>query len=293
MKTKTIEKVLSKKINEWVETITDPKVKHLATRNTIVTGGAIASMLLNEPVNDYDIYFRNRETVRAVAEYYAKQHKEFVEVDATEFNRIQIYFKQEDAFYSVTGEGSLMAEPDDLASSGLNMYGDINEARVAVAPNSYTALFFTPNAITLSDNIQLVLRFYGEPKELHKNYDYVHATNYYDNYTGEVVTSKGALESLLTKELRYIGSLYPLTSIIRSKKFIKRGWSITAGEYLKMMFQVAELDLTDPEVLKEQLTSVDIAYFSIVIEALNNRDVVRHPKITYPYICEVIDRVFN
>lgn len=294
MKTKTIEKVLSKKINEWVETITDPKVKHLAARDTIVTGGAIASMLLNEPVNDYDIYFRNRETVRAVAEYYTKQYtSSSVKVDATDFKRILLQFDQEDAFYSVTGEGSLMAEPDDIASSGLNMYGDISVAKEAVAPKSYSALFFTPNAITLSDNIQLVLRFYGNPEELHKNYDYVHATNYYDNHTGKVVTSKQALESLLTRELRYIGSLYPLTSIIRSKKFIKRGWSITAGEYLKMMFQVAELDLTDPEVLKEQLTSVDIAYFSIVIEALNNRDIIRHPKITYPYICEVIDRVFN
>ena len=67
MKTKTIEKVLQKKINEWLNSITDDRVRVLARKNTIVTGGSIASMLLNEPVNDYDIYFRNIETVIAVA----------------------------------------------------------------------------------------------------------------------------------------------------------------------------------------------------------------------------------
>jgi hypothetical protein len=37
----------------------DEQVRKLALENTIVTGGSIASMLLNEKVNDFDIYFGN------------------------------------------------------------------------------------------------------------------------------------------------------------------------------------------------------------------------------------------
>ena len=215
-----------------------------------------------------------------------------VSVDTSDWKRVQLKFTDNTQYYSVTGEGSLMAEPDSPEASA-PMFSQISAAKEAAAPGEYKALFFTPNAITLSDQVQLVLRFYGEAHELHKNYDYVHATNYYDSKEERLYTTKEAMESLLTRELRYIGSLYPLTSVIRSKKFIKRGWSITAGEYLKMLFQVSELDLTDPEVLNQQLLSVDIAYFSIIIDALLNRDVLQHPRVTYKYICEVIDRVFN
>jgi hypothetical protein len=72
--------------------------------------------------------------------------------------------------------------------------------------------------------------------------DFVHATNYFTFEEG-LVTNVAALESILTKSLRYQGSLYPLTSVIRMKKFIQRGWTVNAGEILKMLFQVSELDL--------------------------------------------------
>lgn len=317
MKTKTIEKVLEKKITEWINSIQNPAVRELAKKNTIVTGGSIASMLLNEKVNDFDIYFRDKQTVKAIAKYYIKDIRGLEVCDSAELfkeiaaakesqesdqwsvflrnlgvdNRVAIFCPGV-GYHSVTGEGSLMAEPDELEQTQ-SIFTKIDEAKKEVEAGSYSPLFFTENAITLSDQIQLVLRFYGEAEDLHKNYDFVHATNYYDYKERKLFTNKPALESLLAKELRYIGSLYPVTSIIRAKKFIKRGWTITAGEYLKIMFQISELDLKDTDTLQSQLLGVDIAYFSILIEALNNRDTTKHEKVTYPYICELIDRIFN
>src|SRR3546814_2858608 len=75
------------------------------------------------------------------------------------------------------------------------------------------------------------------------------------------VCSSDLLESLLCKELRYVGSKYPVCSVIRLRKLIRRGWVINAGQILKMMMQVSELDLTNPAVLQDQLTGVDSAYF--------------------------------
>ncbi|MCW3062424.1 MAG: hypothetical protein JWQ02_4245, partial [Capsulimonas sp.] len=73
MKTKTINIVLCRKFDAWLASIEDEAVRDLAARNTIITGGCIASMLLKEPVNDYDLYFRNSETALAVATYYVSQ----------------------------------------------------------------------------------------------------------------------------------------------------------------------------------------------------------------------------
>lgn len=156
----------------------------------------------------------------------------------------------------------------------------------------YAPVYMSENAISLSGKIQIVIRFFGDADQIHSNYDFAHATNYfhYDEGKAKLVCNIKALQALLTKELCYIGSKYPLTSVIRTKKFLQRGYSITAGTYLKILWQVAELNLTDPVTLQEQLIGVDVAYFSLLLDALKNVD---PSKLTYNYISEIIDRVFN
>lgn len=75
MKAKTIKAILRKKIDGWLASIEDEKVRDLAAKNTIVTGGCVASMLLGEQINDFDIYFRTREAALAVARYYVARFK--------------------------------------------------------------------------------------------------------------------------------------------------------------------------------------------------------------------------
>jgi hypothetical protein len=76
MKAKTIKAVLAKKHAELVDSIDDEKVQKLVKKNSIITGGAIASMLLKEKVNDFDYYFTDKDTVVAVANYYVNKFKE-------------------------------------------------------------------------------------------------------------------------------------------------------------------------------------------------------------------------
>ena len=75
MKAKTIKKIIRGKIDQWLESIEDMNVKQQAEKNTIVTGGCIASMLLGEQVNDFDIYFKTREAALDVAKYYVARFK--------------------------------------------------------------------------------------------------------------------------------------------------------------------------------------------------------------------------
>lgn len=303
MKSKTINNVISKKFDEFLLSVTDMRVRGLIEKNTVITGGCIASMLLKEKVNDYDLYFTNKETVKAVAEYYVEIFNKRNDTDGYVLDGAVTNERNEKseggAAMNMTPDRiKIVFDSDGVAKEAgfLNPHelGERQEGEGEDLPKGdpYRPVYMSCNAITLTDQIQIVIRFYGEPTEIHDNYDYVHCTNYWASKTREVVLNQAALESLLAKELRYIGSKYPLASIIRMRKFINRGWTINAGQILKMSFQLSLLDLTKVAVLEDQLVGVDVAYFSLVIDALKNRPKNEDVTLTYGYIATIIDRIF-
>jgi hypothetical protein len=326
MKPKTIKIIIGKKFDQWINTITDDNVKNLVKENTILTGGSIASMLLNEDVNDYDFYFRNKETTKAVAEYYVTKFKENppttfkncitevpITVEEDVNGRIRVRVKSAGVaneqgadnyqYFEGTDDGGETAQNyvDQIAVSLMN--GDTEETKKSLEEITsimevmrggtkrfdYRPVFLTTNAITLSNHVQVVVRFYGDPDQIHENYDFVHCTNYWSSWDRELHLNQGALECLLSKELKYIGSKYPLASIFRTRKFIRRGWHITAGQMLKIMFQIKNLDLNDVGVLEDQLIGVDIAYFHELISKLKSKCV---DKVDETYLISLIDEIF-
>ncbi len=320
MKSATIKLVLNKKIEDWLNTIVDEKVKNLAKRNTIVSGGAIASMLAGDKVNDYDIYFRNKETTEAIAKYYVDMFnttngqlsttamrscnpivkvEERKNVKGVLEERVLIYMKSsgvagekqsEYRYFESEGETSADAFMDSLKPDPVETTEELVEI-VKDKKDRYRAVFFSENAITLSDKVQLVIRFYGTPSEIHENYDYAHAMCYYDYDKGDLVLHPEALECILSKTLVYKGSLYPVASVFRIRKFIKRGWRISAGQMLKIMTQISQIDLLDPVVLKEQLIGVDQAYMHQLLRALENKEAAQ--RIDATYLAKLVDEIFE
>ena len=311
MNRKGIRTHLKSKIDSWLASIEDETVRKLAARNTIVTGGAIASMLLGEKINDYDLYFRDQATAYAVARYYIKRFKPASRKGIacaisviSETDRVKIVI-QSAGIASETGDKPyeyFEARPENEAEAFvgevLQDAGTIEETCEETEQASldtgekekdYRPIFMSTNAITLSGRVQVILRFFGEPDEIHKNYDFVHCTNYWDAHDGELTLRPAALEALLTKELIYVGSKYPVCSLFRLRKFIRRGWKINAGQILKAVMQINELDLTNIEVLQDQLTGVDCAYFMEVVNKLKQADPV---KVNAAYLVEIIDRMF-
>ncbi|SHL41239.1 hypothetical protein SAMN05216428_102321 [Nitrosospira sp. Nsp11] len=291
MRAKTIKAVLNKEIGRWLDSIEDEKVKALAGANTIVTGGAIASMLLNEPVNDFDIYFRTKEAAWAVANYYVGKFNDAnnagIKAQEEDDGRIRIVVES-GRRGETAGEARTLQDTGEIEDT----YNDAEQAALSAVDDDapkYRPVFLSTNAITLSHKMQIVLRFYGEPNEIHENYDFVHCTNYWSIWDGNLALRPLALEALLAKELVYVGSKYPVCSVMRLRKFIKRGWVINAGQVLKMMMQISELDLTNPAVLEDQLTGVDSAYFIQIIDDVKAKDPA---KVNAAYLVEIIDRMF-
>lgn len=308
-----IRRELRAKIGDWLDSITDENVKAMAERGTIVTGGSIASMLLGEQVNDYDVYFRDKETAIAVANYYVidfnnRKSKKIddgaVVQDTIEYvpyvktdtivnikgqteERVIIYMKSA----GVAGEDQeayqyFESQPAEAAEA----FAESLIREVAEEGDKYRPVFLSQNAITLSNKVQLVIRFFGEPDQIHDNYDYVHAMCYYDYHKDELVLPAEALEALLSRTLIYRGSLYPIASIFRMKKFLERGWRITAGQQLKIMWQISEINMSDPTTFMEQLTGVDQAYMWQLIQSLKDVDPT---KINSAYVSTIIDRIFD
>jgi len=316
LKSKTIKSVIRNKVNQWLDSIEDEELRKACRKEAIVTGGSIASMLLGEPVNDFDVYFRTKKTVKAVADYYVakfeahrkKQGGEPISIyveelkDSQDKDRVRIVVKSA----GVMGEGQqadyqyfegaandhdageYVGEAFDPLSDVKDIVDEVKSDAISEGEN-YAPAFLSSNAISLRGKVQLILRFYGDPDEIHQSYDFAHCMNYWESETGKLTLKPLALEALLSRVLVYNGSQYPLCSIIRSRKFIERGWRINAGQYLKMAMQLSELDLTNHAVLEEQLTGVDVAYFAEVIEKIKAKD---PEKVDAAYLTEIIDRMF-
>jgi len=335
MNSRRVARELAKLHLALVLSIKDEEVAKLVKERTVITGGSIVSLLLSEWVKDYDLYFTDKETTLRVAEYYVelfkKNRKALRKQDIKRTSNIELYVTKDNKRCSkdsdfdririkipsagVIGEdseeenyGYFESQPDEL---GAETY--INEAmREAIQEadavdgglldtyeNSegelFRPVFLSDNAITLSGKVQIVIRFYGSPDQIHENFDFVHCTNYWESRTKQLVLNPAAIESVLTRDLRYVGSKYPVCSVIRLRRFLKKGWFANAGQILKILMQISKLNLEDVGVLDEQLTGVDTAYFFEMVRILKaeQKKLKKQGKsIDQTYIATIIDRIF-
>ncbi len=286
--------VIEEKLKEWIKTL--PVDLQTPVKDSVfVSGGCIASMLLNEDVNDFDLYFTDSNVLTNLIEHYVslanlysnKNKKIHIEV-VNEFSRVRTIIKS---------SGVASGDKEDLdnydyfeleegnpTNTNEFIHKIVNKDRYN---NKYLPLLFTDNAVTLSGDIQVITRFVGDPEEIHKNFDFIHATNTYSFKDG-LVLRPPAIESLLMKELRYNGSLYPVAALFRMRKFIQRGWKINAGQIFKIAFDVHKLNLETHSVLQDQLMGVDVAYFTEVLNKLKTTE-----DIDRTYLFKLLNEIFE
>lgn len=328
MNSKNIKKHLNAKLNDWLASIEDDNIKKILKENVIITGGALVSLLTGEKVHDYDVYLRTNEACKAVTEYYVQQwnktHEdsqislrvmppETIQVPTYENGVRKTDENGQPAFHSVVTperikvfvQSAGVVEEKPVETEVDAPFPPIEEvektdedkateeAAEETGKPKYRPVFMSSNAITLSDKIQIVVRFYGEVEVIHKNYDFAHCTCSWTSWNNEVQLPEKALECIINKELYYIGSKYPLCSIIRTRKYLERGYHINAGQYVKMAFQLNELNLYNLETLEDQLTGVDSGYFMMMIEALKKKaDESGEAVVDKSYVFELINRMF-
>lgn len=210
--------------------------------------------------------------------------------------RIKLVFPSD----GVVGNPEEVRADEELGTTNMSpieLVEELDEAKadkiIKEEKKEYFPVFISSNAITLSNDIQIVVRFYGEPNEIHDTYDFIHTKAYYDIKEGKVVIPNEVYEHVINKTLNYTGSKYPVCSIFRVRKFLERGWKINAGQLLKICMQISKLDLMNIAVLEDQLIGVDSLYFMSLINQFKQKEKEdKDFQLTPEYLVSIIDKIF-
>lgn len=332
---KTMKQIITTKVRAWLDTINENEVRAAIQKDLIITGGCFTSMIQNEVPKDFDCYFRTKETVLKVAQYYAdvwnEQHspkengagfkcKVMVLDGANPSDDILNYFGEKKVKSGTTGavivdncppERVKMVFPSDgytgdpeevqaaeeLGTGTVEVVEELDEIKadeiLEKEKKEFNPVFISSNAITLSKGIQIVVRFYGEPTDIHNTYDFEHTKAYYDFGKNLLEIPRKVYECVVNKTLIYTGSKYPVCSIFRLRKFINRGWKVNAGQMLKICLQISELNLMDINVLEDQLIGVDSLYFINLIQQFREQKEKDDTfELTSNYVISIIDKIF-
>lgn len=259
-KRKTIINILSAKVEKLIDSITDNEIKQVIRDHGLITGGAISSLIRGEKPNDYDFYFKSKDAAAKVLNYYLAnttlenswhiREDVVTNIRGEEEERLLLYIKSEG-----------IAELDEEENTTFEK---------VVGGEHFKPRFFSQNSITLNNKVQIIFRFFGTSAEIHKNFDYVHCMGVYDIRSRELHISQETYEACVTKSLIYNGSLYPYASVMRLRKFLPVGWRISVGQIVKIMYQAASVDISNPKIMAEQLMGVDIVFMRMAIQALQD-----------------------
>lgn len=176
MQSKTIKTILESKMNDWLSTIVDEKLREKVKENLLVSGGSIASMYSNEQVNDYDVYIQDIDVLKSLAKYYTKdietikildgrKKQELVDIINKDYQKIE----SEEGIKGIDMNNQYAISLRNLKEDQIKLFlGQAglreNEDATDDEKLKYILLFFSPNAISLSNDLQIVLRFWGTPE---------------------------------------------------------------------------------------------------------------------------------
>ena len=223
-----ISNILDDVVTQWLDSIDNEELRNTFAENVLVAGGSIGSLIRNETPNDYDLFFRNQETVNLISNYYQQYD------NSGNFRIITI---TENA---VTFENGIQ-----LVLKPRARFGDNSDFRHTKIGFDYRIITTTENAVTFENGIQLVLKYSGDLKQLWNNFDFRHTKIGFDYRTKQIqYDNQAVLDSINNKQLFYEAFNRDLKNLDltlkRAIKLINRGWGINRPSYLILLKQYSE-----------------------------------------------------
>lgn len=264
---------ISKKItNEWI------------IDNCYIAGGACVSNATRQPIHDVDIYFKTKEARDLfIVEI---SDGEYISNKSIEYLSLMVYDSLLKSGAVEAGETREFETnytiSSRIESDGIIIYkiDDGHEEREVPEPlflkqkwmfeNGYDYVllernhfevdegcFFGNKSITLKRNdmvYQFILRFYGDPQEMmDETFDFQHCKIAYDLANKEYIASQETWEALSKRELHYVNSFYPVSSLKRLYKYGGRGYKWNNDEFVKIIRDIHTVDTDNKFVMEDQL----------------------------------------
>ena len=150
MKKTTIKKIVRKKMLNWLDSITDAQLRIDVQSNLMVSGGCIASMFLNEKVNDFDVYLKDMNVLIRLAEYYCKD----VVLDGRKKDE---YLSKMDKPFGEDTMGEEFIRISNLKPDQVKLnIPSVGKKMVIKEDEQYQVAFLSQNAISLTDDVQII-----------------------------------------------------------------------------------------------------------------------------------------
>lgn len=246
-------------LENFFETAPD-EIREKIRGKFFLAGGTLSSILTNEEVNDYDIYFTEYEALDAYMKAIAKKY------DDITWKPRYVYRNSNNKNGEVTITTTVMDVSDDLYLQGVS-----NDPNYSSCDDS---IFISENAVTFENKFQVIFRFIGEPEVITEQFDFDHCCAYIKHECNKgLVVPNHTIKSLMTKELKVRGTKYPIDTIHRSRKYIERGYTLDIVEMLKLVMAINDLSLRDTMVFRDQMIGIDALYLRAFIETIDSGDV--------------------
>jgi hypothetical protein len=105
--------------------------------------------------------------------------------------------------------------------------------------------------------------------EVIDRFDYSVCMGAYDFDTSSFVLGDTFLEHIAARELVYnVNGKYPIASLFRLRKYIRKGYTISGTESIKLALSINALHIQDYKQLKEQLEGIDTLFLKEMTDKL-------------------------
>jgi hypothetical protein len=147
----------------------------------------------------------------------------------------------------------------------------------------YHHIFSTPNAETFrytneenkSCLFQLILvhSAMGDPIQVLRHFDFTMCKAALDLTTKEFTFDNRFFADLSQRRLIFqTATLYPITSLLRARKFMARGYTMSNIELLKLALTINSLNLKNYGDLKDQIIGIDSLLLTAMMENLSSAE---------------------
>ena len=242
-------------------------IKKMEETNAIIAGGAITSIFSESPISDYDVYFYTEKELEAFNEY---------------LNKL------------VDGKEDLDILDRDVMDS------DFRCTKQCTSSNAWTYKVFWGNKTA---TIQVIMKCTCstycdenssqnpyDPSLLLSTFDFTVCMGALDVKSKQFILYKDFLVHLCSRRLIYNTKVmtYPICSLHRMLKYLKKGFSISGVEVIKICIAITQLKLKTWQDFKEQLMGIDTQVFEPLTDALIENHGESAP-IDFGEILEAID----
>jgi len=117
-------------------------------------------------------------------------------------------------------------------------------------------------------SVQLICAEFGTPKEVIDKFDFTCCMAAWSPTEG-FTFGENFLKHTSQRRLVYnVASGYPICSLWRARKFIERGWKLSAIDCIKLALRINHLEMSNRKELKRQLLGIDTLFLKSLTDAL-------------------------